>query len=192
MRNAGTLLLAGGAFASVILVAFGLAMIIAGAMGINEVRDLLAEENIVAPEDSSIPGQLVDTGSEARAMADIMREHALELTGGATYSELPRYLDANGEPTNDAAAAEVGENGQPIANPARTLWVTETALSTSLNFAAFAELVGLFAIVAGVALLLTGIGFAVLTLGMFRSPSLKSGQAAAPVPPAASGPAPVA
>jgi hypothetical protein len=43
--------------------------------------------------------------------------------------------------------------------------VTETALSTALNVAYFGERVGVFGIVMGIALLLTGIGFLVLTLG---------------------------
>jgi hypothetical protein len=53
--------------------------------------------------------------------------------------------------------------GEPIANPVRALWVTETALTTALNTAYFAEQVGLFAIVMGAALVLTGGGFTVLT-----------------------------
>jgi len=43
------------------------------------------------------------------------------------------------------------------------MWVTSTALSTALNTAYFAESVATFAIVMGVALLFTGIGFLVLT-----------------------------
>jgi len=45
------------------------------------------------------------------------------------------------------------------------MWVTETALTTALNTSFFAERVAVFSIVMGVALLLTGIGFLVLTLG---------------------------
>jgi hypothetical protein len=43
--------------------------------------------------------------------------------------------------------------------------VTETSLTTALNMSFFAERVGMFGIVMGIALLLTGIGFLVLTLG---------------------------
>jgi hypothetical protein len=43
--------------------------------------------------------------------------------------------------------------------------VSETALTTALNTSFFAERVAYFSIVMGVALLLTGIGFLVLTLG---------------------------
>ena len=43
--------------------------------------------------------------------------------------------------------------------------MTQTALTTALNTSFFAERVALFSIVMGAALLLTGIGFFVLTLG---------------------------
>ena len=43
------------------------------------------------------------------------------------------------------------------------MWVNETALTTALNTAYFAESVATFAIVMGIALLLAGLGFGVLT-----------------------------
>ena len=45
------------------------------------------------------------------------------------------------------------------------VWISETALSTALNTSYMAEQVALFGIVVGIALLLSGIGFLVLTLG---------------------------
>jgi hypothetical protein len=51
---------------------------------------------------------------------------------------------------------------QPVANGARNLWVTETALTTALNTSYMADRLGLFGIVVGIALLLSGIGFTVL------------------------------
>lgn len=171
----------GGIAASLILIGFGVAMIVIGIDGRQDVRDTLAEENIVAPADSSIPGELVDTGDEAKTMAAIMREHTLERTGGATYSELPPYLDENNQPTSNVEEAAVGPDGEPLANPRRTLWVTETALTTALNTAYFAEQVGLFAIVVGFALLLSGIGFAVLTGGALLLPALRHGEGSAGV-----------
>ena len=53
--------------------------------------------------------------------------------------------------------------GKPVENGLRNLWVTSTALSTALNTAYFAESVATFAIVMGIAMLLTGVGFLVLT-----------------------------
>ena len=83
-----------------------------------------------------------------------------------------RYLTAAGKPTNDEKAAAVDPKTQkPVENGARTLWVTETALTTALNTAFFAESVATFAIVMGVALLLVGGGFLVLTLRVLRQPS---------------------
>ena len=77
-----------------------------------------------------------------------------------------RFLDANGKPTSDEAkAAKDPKSGQPVENGLRNMWVTETALTTALNTSYFAERVAYFSIVMGIALLLTGIGFLVLTLG---------------------------
>jgi hypothetical protein len=156
----------GGIAASVMLVAFGIGSIGIGIAGVNEVRDNLARENIVGTPDSSIPGQKVDTGSEAKAFASVMRHHTLEATGGQTYAEMGRFLDAKGNPTSDESkAAKDPKTGQPVENGLRNMWVTETALTTALNVSFFAERVAFFSIAMGAMLLLTGIGFLVLTLG---------------------------
>ena len=156
----------GGLISGVILVGFGVAAIVMGATGVTTVRDNLAQEQIVGTPDSSIPGQLVDTGGEAKAFANVMRKHALEATGSQVYAEMGRFLDANGNPTSDEKLAAKDEAGQPIDNPLRNIWVTETALSTALNQAYFAERVAFFGIIVGVALLLAGIGFVVLAVGV--------------------------
>jgi hypothetical protein len=94
-----------------------------------------------------------------------MRKHTLEATGGQTYAQMGRFLDANGKPTSDEAkAAKDPKTGQPVENGLRNMWVTSTALSTALNTAYFAESVATFAIVMGIALLLTGVGFLVLSI----------------------------
>src|SRR6478735_273525 len=82
----------GGYMSSAILVLLGIAMIGVGVAGRGEVQDRLAQENIVGTPDSSIPGQAVDTGGEAKAFADVMRKHTLEATGGLTYAEMPRAV----------------------------------------------------------------------------------------------------
>jgi len=93
-----------------------------------------------------------------------MRHHTLEATGGQTYSQMGQYLDSAGKPTNEKTAAAIDpQTKKPVANPARQIWVTETALTTALNTAYFAESVATFAIVMGIALLLSGIGFLILT-----------------------------
>ena len=123
----------------------------------------------------SVAGKRIDTGAEARAFAGYMRIHTLEATHGQTYAEMGRYQAKPGTPkkltdgyggTNvDSAALIDAKTKQPVSNHARDIWVTETALTTALNTSYFAEQVSVFSIVMGGALLLTGIGFLVLTLG---------------------------
>src|SRR4051794_26256560 len=174
----------GGIAASVLLIAFGIGATVVGFNGRDQVRSDLGREQIVGTPDSTIPNQLVDTGSEAQAFAAVMRKHTLEATGGETYAQMERYVDKAGKPTNDVKAAAGGpKTGAPVANQARDIWVTSTALQTALNTAYFAEGVATFAIVMGVALLLSGIGFLILTLRVLREPARKAEtaeQAAAP------------
>jgi hypothetical protein len=154
-----------GIAASVILIAFGLGAVVVGFSGRDRVQTDLAREQIVGTPDSTIPGQLVDTGSEAQAFAKVMRKHTLEATGGQTYAQMGRFLDENGKPTSDEnKAAKDPKTGQPVENGLRNMWVNETALTTALNTAYFAESVATFAIVMGFALLLTGIGFLVVVI----------------------------
>jgi hypothetical protein len=154
-----------GIAASIILIAFGAGALYMGFDGRDRVRDDLAREQIVGTEDSTIPGQKVDTGKEAEAFAAVIRKHTLEATGGETYAQMGRFLDENGNPTSDeAAAAKDPKTGEPVENGLRNMWINSTALSTALNTAYFAESVATFAIVMGVALLLTGIGFLILTV----------------------------
>jgi len=155
----------GGIAASVVLIAIGVGAIVTGFNGRDQVRSDLAREQIVGTPDSTIPGQLVDTGSEAQAFAKIMRHHTMEATGGKTYSQMGQYLDANGKGTDDKTKAAIDPTTkQPVQNQARQIWVTETALTTALNTAYFAESVATFAIVMGFALLLAGVGFGILSI----------------------------
>ena len=175
----------GGGIASVLLIVFGVAAIVMGVNGRNTVRDSLTQEQIVGTPDmnrtaiaaeakkaglpasiklptTDVAGKTINTGARARAFATYMRIHTLEATGGQTYSQLARYATADGKGTNDAAAALKDPKGQPVDNPIRNIWVTETALTTALNSSYLAENVALFGIVMGIALLLTGIGFGIL------------------------------
>ena len=164
----------GGIVASIVLIAFGAGALYMGVTGHNEVRSDLKREQIVGTPDmaKSVANKQVLTGAQAKAFAAGMRKHALEATGGLTYSQMGRFLDTNGKPTNDEKAAAVDpKTHKPVENGARNLWVTETALTTALNTSFFAESVATFAIVMGVALLLVGGGFLVLTLRVLRLPS---------------------
>ena len=167
----------GGIAASVVLIAFGIGAIYMGIDGRSTVRDNLKVEQItfgsaddpaVAEFASQWAEKPLRTGAQARAFAQIMHEHALESSGGLTYAQMGRYVAAddpqNPAGTSDEAAALKDEKGNPVPNAARNTWVTETALSTALNVSYMAEQVALFGIVVGIALLLAGMGFLILTL----------------------------
>ena len=94
-----------------------------------------------------------------------MEHHTLKATEGKRYSEMGRFVTPAGTDTSDEALAAKTPEGRPVENGLRNMWVTETALTTALNTSFFAERVAYFSIVMGAALLLTGIGFLVLTLG---------------------------
>jgi hypothetical protein len=175
--------------AGIVLIAFGAVAIFMGVSGRSTVSDKLKQEAIVGSPDMtpkgiaaeakaaglpatialptcSVAGKDVTNGDTAKCFANYMRIHALEATGGLTFSQMGRFLDANGKQTSDAAkAAKDPKTNQPVANAAREVWIQETALATSLNVAYMAEQLALFGIVVGVALLLSGIGFIVLALG---------------------------
>ena len=120
----------------------------------------------------AVAGKAIDSGPRARAFASYMRIHALEATGGYTYAQMGRFQAKPDAPKSALAVGGGTDNPQwalmdtatkqPVANGARNLWVTETALTTALNTSYMADRLGLFGIVVGVALLLSGIGFIVL------------------------------
>jgi hypothetical protein len=123
----------------------------------------------------NVAGNKIDTGGKARAFAEYMRIHTLEATGGLTYAQMGRYqalptapksaTDGAGGTNDTKYAATDPKTKQPLDNGRRDLWVTETALTTALNTSYMADQLGLFGIVTGFALLLSGIGFAVLAAG---------------------------
>src|SRR5438552_13660607 len=71
-----------------VLAGAGLFMVREGRNAHNEVRDTLSSERIVTPEDAGIPTAPVTGPEEAKAQADVIREHILTITGGKTYAEL--------------------------------------------------------------------------------------------------------
>ncbi len=116
-------------------------------------------------------GQRIESGSQARCFAQYMTIHALEATGGLYYAQMPRYATADGKGTDVESQALKTPKGAPVNNPAREVWVQETALAGALNSSYMATQVGLFGIVVGIALLLSGLGFAILSIaGALRNP----------------------
>ena len=191
----------GGIIAGVVLMAFGVAAIAMGIDGRATVRDSLKQEQIVfgAADDPAVAKfaaefaeKPLETGTQARAFALVLHEHALEGSDGLAYAQMGRFVSA-ADPespagTSDEAAALKDENGNPVSNAARNTWVTATALSTALNVSYMAEQMALFGIVVGIALLLSGIGFIILTVGALRRRELapaqdkKTARAAKPTP----------
>jgi hypothetical protein len=183
----------GGVVAAVILVVFGIASAVQGLDGRSTVRDALGQEavvgevqmtpsaiaakikgaglNIDAPT-CSVAGKAVDNGTDARCFAQYMRIDAMIATGGKTYAQMPRYASKDGKGTNDLAAAITFPNGVGMPNPARNVWITETAMSTALNTSYMAEQVSLFGIAVGGAFLLVGLVLGVFSLGGLRMPSM--------------------
>lgn len=180
----------GGLIAGVVLLAFGAAAIFMGVSGLGTVKTNVQQEKITAGNDMTpalikegwaetgittpvtfptcglTEGESIDNGTEARCFAEYMRIHALESSGGLTYSEMGRFVAAadptNPAGTNNADEALIDDNDKPVANAARNTWVTATALSSALNMAFFAENVAKFGIIVGIALVLAGVGFFVL------------------------------
>jgi hypothetical protein len=197
----------GGFAAGVVLILFGVVAIAMGANGRSTVRDSLRQEQIVGSPDMtpaaiaaeakaaglknvalptcSVAGVSVTTGAEARCFASYMRIHALEASGGQTYSQMGRFASADGKGTSDVAKARKGPGGQPLDNPLRNVWISETALGTALNVSYMADQLALFGVVVGIALLLSGIGFIVLAaFGMVRIAAAVVKPAASPAAPA--------
>ena len=197
----------GGVAAGVVMIAIGVVSLVLAIDGRNEVRSSLKQEAIVGSPDMTpdaiateakeaglpasinlptcnVADQAIDTGTEAKCFAQYMRIHALEATGGqmGRFQSAANPEDPAG--TNDEAAAAKDENGQPVSNGARNVWVTETALSTALNVSFLAENIAMFGVVVGIALLLAGIGFMILALGgALRRQAAEARAVAPPVTP---------
>lgn len=200
----------GGFIAGLVLCLFGIAAIYMGVDGRSTVRKSLKSEAISGSPDMSragiaaeaknaglpasvdlptcdVAGKPVVDGSSARCFASMMRIHALEATGGQTFAEMPRFASADGKGTNDPSkAAQRPGGGGPQDNPARSVWINETALATALNMGYMAEQLSVFGIVVGIALLLTGIGLIVLAWAALRRTSEEAaagaiGRSGAPV-----------
>ena len=180
----------GAVAASAVLIAIGAGSIVKGLDGRSQVHDALAQEQItgmaeftpgaiaakargaglqgVSLPTCSVAGEKIDTGGEAKCFAEYMRVDALVATKGATYAQMPRFASKDGKGTHVEAQALTMPNGAPMNNPARQVWVTETALATALNTSYMAEQVALFGTAVGGALLLVG-----LALGGFGIAGLR-------------------
>ncbi|MDP3999056.1 MAG: hypothetical protein Q8P76_00475 [bacterium] len=116
---------------SVLAILAGVILVTGGIWGIYFTYKNVSEEKIVTPKDSAIPEQPVRGPLTLKAQADIIREHTLKMTGGKTFSEMPRQilkLDDNGNSVLDTEG-----NPVMVANTARDIWITATTLRTALH-----------------------------------------------------------
>jgi len=179
----------GGLAAGAVLIVFGIVSVAMAINGRSTVNSSLTHEYIVGTPDMTpaaikseatkakldlskiqiptctVANKAITDGASARCFAQYMRIHTFEATGGQTYSQMGRFLTADGKATSDATKAAIDpKTHQPVENGLRNLWVTETALTTALNVSYMASQIALFSIVVGVALILSGIGFVILAL----------------------------
>jgi hypothetical protein len=183
----------GGLAAAAILAIFGIAAIVQGIDGRSTVRSALTLEDVIgepqmtpsgiaavagkaglsdiALPTCSVAGERIDDGASARCFAEYMRVDALIATGGKTYAQMPRYGSKDGKGTNDLAAAIKFPNGVGMPNPARDVWITETALTTALNTSYMAEQISLFGVAVGAAFLLVGLAMGAVALAGVRLPA---------------------
>lgn len=150
-----------------ILAAAGVYTLTRGLDARAQVRDALVAQNIVTPDDASLPGVQVNDAASAKSMAQVIDKHALESTEGLTYSEMGRFMVEGGDPagTNDEAEAVIGDNGQPVPNPMRNVAFQASALQTSLyasvmGFEVATLVMGLGALIGVLGLALGGVGVA--------------------------------
>jgi len=191
--NGRRMLEIGGLVAGALMIAFGIGALVLSINARSTVSNELSQQAIVGSSDmnpadirtaateAGLPATLsmpscnvadkaIENGTDARCFAQYMRIHALEASGGLTYAQMGRFLAAaaptDPKGTSDQAAALKGADGKPVANGARDTWVTETALSTALNVSYMAQQIALFGLIVGIALLLSGIGFAILAIAV--------------------------
>lgn len=139
----------------------GLGLVGTGLWARREVRRALARERIVSTPDARPASAPVTSGAAARSMAEVIRAHTLEATGGRTYAETDAYVAADGGTTPDADRALNDERtGAPVENPDHALWLQSTTLQTALMQAYVSERLAELTAALGGALVVAGAGIA--------------------------------
>ena len=127
-----------GIAAGIVLIAIGIGSVVTGVGGRSTVHDNLGLEQITGSPDMnpkaitaeakaaglkgvalptcSVADKPINTGGQAKCFASYIRIHALEATGGRTYSQMGQYLTAAGKETSDKTAAAIDpKTGKPVA-----------------------------------------------------------------------------
>jgi hypothetical protein len=176
---------------ALVLVAFGAVSIVKGLDGRSTVKDSLKQEKVtgepfftpkaivarakgfgytgkVDAPDCSVANKPITDGDSARCFAKYMRIDALVATQGKTYAEMKAFVGKNGGLTDDVAKAKIVPGTGIVPNPARAVWITETALTTALNASYMADQISLFGIGVGALMLLLGLLLAGVAVGGMR------------------------
>lgn len=124
---------------SVLAIIVGVVMLGGGLWGIVFTYKNIEREKIVTPADARISEKPVLGPFTLKAQADIIREHALKITGGKTYAEMPRD-DIN-----------------------RPLWITATTLTTALHLGILTYVFSGLILLFGCVSIWTGIIFKILS-----------------------------
>src|SRR3989339_862346 len=146
---------------SLLAIVVGTVLIGGGIWGLTFTYKNVARENITTPDDASIPGVLVRGPFSLKAQADIIRVHTLRMTGGKTFSEMPRQI-----PKLDETGKQIlDEEGKAVmtSNTARDIWITATTLITALDLGIISYAFSGFALLLGLILVLIGTVFCALS-----------------------------
>src|SRR5215213_5262157 len=155
-------------------IAFAIAGLVAAGAGLyirSFVGQQLAAQQIVTPEDTSIPNTPVTGIATALSMSDIIQHHAATSSNGLSYAQMGKFAVASTDPagTNNKDEALQDANGKPVANAARNTQLTAAGLVTSLSLSAMAigaaygaMALGLGFLVLGI--IIAGLGYALLGL----------------------------
>ncbi|WP_330340263.1 hypothetical protein [Streptomyces sp. NBC_00557] len=135
------------------LVAAGPVMVWRGRNGRKEIRTELAAQKITFPDhglpDHLVPltGRQVETGPQAHAYAELIKDHLVQATGGRTYAEITEELHATGNDDEKLSALR------------QTAFMGETLRGSLLSAYQAWHLTTL---VTGLGALLTGLGTALV------------------------------
>lgn len=146
----------------------GFVLFFAGVGGLVYTYANVARENVLTTSDARIPNTPVRGPRTLKAEADVIRVHMLEMSGGKTYAEAPRYIEVK----NDDGTPMLDESGEPvmIPNEARQTWITAMTLIATLNLALLAYALSALSVVLG--LLFIWNGFVFRTISRSLAPKM--------------------
>lgn len=145
---------------SSLIIIVGVVMIGAGIFGACFTYKNIVQEKITTPNDSALPGVLVEGPRTLKVQIDIIRKHTLDMSDGQTYAQMPRQIEKRDESGNIV----MGTDGKPVMvpNEARNTWITATTLITALGLGIVAYALSGVTILIGVIFTLIGVVVCVL------------------------------